>query len=91
MEHSIHLPPRNEIDSYKKTLMCEFKVESTKTSCEFPVLVIDTVQSLLKLQSTSLVDGDTIQVEGKLGIDGSGSHQIRHQLAEEEGEDDEKK
>ena len=29
---------------------------------------------------------DVIRVEGKIGIDGSGSHQIRHQLAENAGD-----
>ena len=92
MEHSIYLPPRNEVDSYKKTLQCEFKVEATKTSCSFPVLFNDTVGALLSQQSTSFLgEGDVVKVEGKIGIDGSGSHQIRHQLAEDsddEGEDD---
>ncbi len=81
--HAIDLPPRNKIDSYKKTLMCEFKVESTKTSCEFNVLVTDTVKSLLAIHSAAaLSDGDSVHVEGKLGIDGSGSHNVRHQLVE---------
>ncbi len=63
--------------------MCEFKVESTKTSCEFNVLVTDTVKSLLAIHSAAaLSDGDSVHVEGKLGIDGSGSHNVRHQLVE---------
>ena len=82
------LPPRNEIDMYKKTLMCEFKVESTKTSCEFYTLK-ETIESLIKINSVSLSDDDNVHVDGKLGIDGSGSHQIHHQLAEnEEGDTD---
>ena len=68
--------------------MCEYKVESTITYCEFDVLLTDTVQSLIKLQAIHLSDGDNIYVEGKLGIDGSGSHQTRHQLAENDDEDD---
>ena len=85
----IELPPRNEIDIQKKELMCEFKVESTKTSCEFDALLKGTIESLIKINSVSLSDDDNVHVEGKVGIDGSGSHQIRHQLAEdEEGDDD---
>ena len=80
--HSINLPIRNDVDIYKKTLMCEYKVENTKTYCEFPVLVRDTVQALLKLNKRLIEDHDEVHVEGKLGIDGSGSHQVRHQLAE---------
>lgn len=81
-DHSIYFPIRHDIDTFKKSLMCEFKVESTKTSCNFNDLVIDTVKSLLTLESCQFKNNDTIHVEGKLGIDGSGSHQKRHQLPE---------
>ncbi len=81
-EHSIEIPTRNEIGSYKKTLICEHFVEATKTSCQFDVLVVDTVRSLIALSSPSLKPNDRVHVDAKLGIDGSGSHQIRHQLAE---------
>ena len=87
-DYQINLPVRNEVDKYKKSLQCAFTVEATKTSCEFPVLVADTVKPLLKLQSVPVKDEDIVHVEGKMGIDGSGSHQIRHQLAENDEEDE---
>lgn len=83
-DFGINLPTRNEIDHYKRQLQCEFEVEATKTYCEFPVLVADTVKPLLDIQKVIISDGDIIHVEGKMGIDGSGSHQIRHQTAENE-------
>ena len=86
-DFGIEIPTRNDIDVQKKKLMCEYKVESTKTYCDFDILVTDTVQSLIKLHTISLSTDDHIHVEGKLGIDGSGSHQIRHQLAENDETD----
>ena len=47
------------------------------------VLVSDTVKSLIALNiSLPLSNDNEIHVEGKIGIDGSGSHQVRHQLSE---------
>ena len=94
LDHNINLPVRNEIDTYKKTLQCEYTVESTKTSCLFPVLFKDTVESLIELNNVSISSDDVVKVEGKIGIDGSGSHQIRHQVADTEkntDDDDEEK
>ena len=45
-ESYIEIPTRNEIGSYKKTLICEHVVEATKTKCQFDVLVVDTLRSL---------------------------------------------
>ena len=53
------------------------------------VLVADTVQSLIGLQKPPLQQKDRIHIDSKLGIDGSGCHQIRQQLAEDS--DDEQK
>ena len=50
-DHSIDIPIRNEIDSYKKSLMCEYFVEATKTFCHFETLVTDTLQSLMMLDT----------------------------------------
>ena len=87
-DHTIKLPVRNLVDKYKKTLQCPFTVEATKTSCELPVLVEDTLKPLLELESYTVKKGDVVHIEAKMGIDGSGSHQLRHQLAESDSEDD---
>ena len=34
-DHLIDIPTRNEVDLFKKSLMCEYFVEATKTYCEF--------------------------------------------------------
>lgn len=81
-DYHIYLPTRNEIDSYKKSLMCDYIVEATKTSCNLEVLVKDTVKSILAVKSCQLLNEDAIHIEGKIGIDGSGSHPKRHQLSE---------
>ena len=88
-DFSISLPVRNDIDTFKKGLMCDYFVEATKTFCHFDVLVIDTLQSLINLNKTSLIKkNDEIHLESKFGIDGSGSHQIRHQVVDDESDDE---
>ena len=82
VEFGIPLPTRNDVHTFKNDLMCSFMVESTKTSCEFSILLKDTVESLFNVNNIIISNNDCIEVDGKLGIDGSGSHQIRHQLAE---------
>ena len=85
LPYSCILPTRNDVDIYKKKLLCEINVESTKTSCTFPVLVKDTVESILDLISVpNFCEGDILNVEGKVGIDGSGSHQIRQQVVDDD-------
>ena len=46
------------------------------------VLIVDTVRFLIALSSPPLKPNDRVHIDAKFGIDGSGSHQIRHQLAE---------
>ena len=71
--------------------MCEYFVEATKTFCHFETLVTDTLQSLMMLDTHNVQPNARVHIDSKFGIDGSGSHQIRHQLAEKgviETEDD---
>ena len=83
----ISLPTRNKCSDHKKTLLPsqnEIQREAVKTSVSLQTLVYQTIASLLKEDSS--IDVGTIKniaVLGKMGVDGSGSHQIRHQLAEE--------
>ena len=46
------------------------------------VLIVDTVRFLIALSSPLFKPNDRVHIDAKFGIDGSGSHQIRHQLAE---------
>ena len=83
MKIGMNLPIRNDLDNYKKTLMIDLKIETTKTSCEFKLLVLDSVKSLNELNSPGSWDNKTfILVDSKFGVDGSGSHQVRQKLSE---------
>ena len=83
MKSGMNLPIRNDLDNYKKTLMIYLKIEATKTSCEFKLVVLDTVKSLNELNSPGSWDNKTfILVDSKFGADGSGSHQVRQKLSE---------
>ena len=46
------------------------------------VLLVETVRFLIALSSPLLKPNDRVHIDAKFGIDGSGSHQTRHQLAE---------
>ena len=48
-----------------------------KTSCDVVELISQTVQSLLEVQEATPVED--VKVMAKFGLDGSGSHKIRHQ------------
>ena len=83
LPHNIHLPTGNVINSYKNSLMIPCNVESTKTSCLYKDLVADTISSLLICNMSDLPSAGThLHVTSKFGVDGSGSHQKRHQLVE---------
>ena len=80
-EFDFHLPTRNEVDKYKKTLLPKIEVENTKTFCHLPELITQTVLALTEGCTCSFIGGNVFHINSKFGIDGSGSHQIRHQLS----------
>ena len=86
------LPTRNAISDYKKTLLPgELIVEDTKTSCDMQALALQTVSGIIEVETSKdvptplpdahqlLMHNPTVKVNAKFGVDGSGSHQIRHQ------------
>ena len=74
------LPQRNDIDSYKKTLLPEITSDTTKTACHIQSVVSNTISALLSACDWS-DSSTTLFISSKFGFDGSGSHQIRHQKA----------
>ena len=88
LPHGFALPIRNEVDKFKKTLLPSLIVsESVKSSCDLQELVCQTVSSLLEIKEVTPTSD--IKVVAKFGLDGSGSHKIRHQNVEmEDGSDD---
>ena len=77
------LPVRNDVDRFKKTLLPASIVSTAvKTSCDVQELIAQTVGSLLEIEKVS--PDSELKVIAKFGLDGSGSHKIRHQNAEAE-------
>ena len=75
----VHLPIRNDVDEYKRTLLPTVHVENIKSYCILPELITQTVSALADGHE---LDGNHIlDINSKFGIDCSGSHQVRHQLS----------
>ena len=84
LNFSTTLPLQNDVDKHKVTLIPPIIVEETKASCNINELIAQTLSAILNLESTIQLDGKmNISVNSKFGLDGSGSHQIRHQFASE--------
>ena len=82
LKFDVNLPPRNLIDNNKHEL--HPKVISHEIKCSVPYidLVKDTVSGILdaeKCQDRVPPDA-SLQLDAKTGIDGSGSHIVRHQI-----------
>ncbi len=86
LKSGIDLPTRNAVDIYKKTLLPKsIEVEATKTSCPIKEVITQTVEAIVNVAgaaTTELQQTGGVVVDSKFGLDGSGSHQIRHQSAE---------
>lgn len=81
--HGFNMPVRNEVDTTKKTLLpSSILSEAVKSSADVQEVILQTVESLLEIKE--LTPNSDLKVVAKFGLDGSGSHQIRHQKAEEE-------
>lgn len=84
----IIIPTRNEVDSYKKTpLPTEIVNEDNLCSCEINTIIKQTVDSLLDISNIKPDPNDMYYVDSKFGLDGSGSHNYRHQLTSNEEDD----
>ena len=86
MKFKFEIPPRNLNDVYKKSLLPNITSDTIKTECHIKELVTNTVSSLLvacNWEDPSPTPS-TLSITSKFGLDGSGSHNIRHQKANEE-------
>ena len=63
-------------------------MEPTKTSVKLNDIIKQTISELLVLEGVSQSESLRVDVTSKFGLDGSGSHQIRHQKAEKEDDAD---
>ena len=75
-------PTRNAIDSFKNTLHPPVLICELKSSVSFEMLLEETARALIYLNtSTDPSNGHNhFHLTGKFGVDGSGSHKIRHQI-----------
>lgn len=87
LPYGFSLPIRNTVDATKKTLLPPSVLsEPVKASCDVLELITQTVSSLLNLKNMSPTGN--LRVVAKFGLDGSGSHKVRHQKVEGESSDD---
>ena len=92
--HGISIPTKNEVSEYKKTLLPDdslIKKENTKTSIPLKTAVANTVEAILNNTLEQSANIKEVEVTGKVGADGSGAHQVRHQIAEGVTNDDSSK
>lgn len=80
--HNVYLPTRNNVNVFKNQLVPDLKVDLIKTACNINQLLVSTSKAILDEKAVSLNTASHVHMIGKFGLDGSGSHQIRHQLAE---------
>ena len=78
LDYNFHLPTRDSVDSYKKTLLPPIESSDTKVHCLLPEMIKQTVSSLLEIEEVA-GDPSSVLVTAKFGLDGSGQHAIRHQ------------
>jgi hypothetical protein len=81
------LPTRNDVDTFKRTLLPkELSSDDKQTSSPVNNVIKDTVESLLDI-SEFCAENHSIHVEGKFGLDGSGNHNYRHQFSDPQDAD----
>ena len=85
LPYDVELPTRENIDEYKQLLQPELSESSAlKCCCSLKDLVVQTTKALVNSCAQDLFSSDTneLHVLSKFGLDGSGSHKIRHQTAD---------
>ena len=81
LPYKFHFPTRNNINAHISIYHPPVKSFELKSEVNIIQLLSETSQSLLELSSNSrdVVISD-LKLIGKFGLDGSGSHKVRHQL-----------
>ena len=65
------------------TLIPPISVTETKTSCDLLTIIKQTVSTLIDLDKLeAITNRNNYKFDSKFGLDGSGSHQIQQQSAE---------
>lgn len=82
LPYQMVFPVRNQIDVIKKTLHPPILSQEIKSSVDMKALLNETVVALLSLNKAKLIERNSFTVLGKFGVDGSGSHKVRHQLVD---------
>ena len=84
IKFGVEIPPRNKIDIEKKTLSPQIITQEIKSCVTYPDLIHDTVSGLIKISKalSNIEISDSLYLEAKTGIDGSGCHRARHQLVD---------
>ena len=90
LPHGVIFPTRNTIDRVKRCLHPPILSCELKSSVDFESLLSDTASALISLNyNHEKDDREVFTLTGKFGVDGSGSHKIRHQLINKEKAQDE--
>ena len=80
LPHHVVFPTRNSIDAAKSRFHPAITSYQLKSSVDIKELVDQTAASIVNLSNASADSGGSLQLVGKFGVDGSGSHKIRQQL-----------
>lgn len=82
-DFDFRMPTRNAVDVFKKDLHPKITCLELKSSVNYRSLVNQTISAIVDICKTKLDPKEySLKCFGKVGIDGSGSHQIRHQLVD---------
>ena len=81
LPHNVVFPTRNAVDLAKQKFHPLITSYQLKSEVNVKDLLKETVDSIVELSSVAEDNtGTVLQLIGKFGVDGSGSHKIRHQL-----------
>ena len=83
----LELPVRNATADYKATLLPQsVEVDEIQTGCDIKGLIAETVNAIPKIRALLAVGVGPLKVIAKCRLDGSGSHNVRHQQSFSEEE-----
>ena len=77
MKYKFIIPPRNNNDIYKKSLLPNITTETMKTYCNIKDLITNTVSSLLVTCNWNNPPPSALSITSKFGLDGSGCHNTK--------------
>ena len=81
-QFNVELPTRNTIDTEKTKLHPKITSHEIKSFVHYKDLIEDTVKGLLTVSGYTVKPNEKLTLAGKIGLDGSGNHRVRHQLVD---------